>query len=240
MSSGRCFATHQFWNLHEFYYISSKQDLILPQMWMLYVKTKCQNRSQTPKKNMVVNVSWWYTNNQKNWKVSPVFKHHLHLYLSSLFVQKFLRGQTSRHIFKTWSLFFILIEVFHFLAPWQSSCEGRGGNGSFFEMAIVCGSVSSYLCVFDHKRAWGGVWFHGYFDSSQAGKSFSDDCEKIRGDRVDGRSPAARRSEEVQLQPQPLYESTNHSDNFFSPACLKKIFSQRILNGTDYGLRGFV
>lgn len=179
-------------------------------------------------------------NNQKKWKVSPVLKHHLHLYFSSLFVQKFLRGQTSRHIFKTSSLCFILIDVLRFLAPWQSSCEGRGRNGSFFEMAIVCGSVSSYLCVFDHKRAWGGVWFHGYFDSSQAGKSLLDDCEKIRGDRVEGRSPAARRSEEAQLQPQPLCESANHSDNFLFLLFKKKCFTLRTLNGAVYGLKGFV
>lgn len=189
------------------YYISSKQYSILPQ-WVSH------NRSQTPNNN-VINDLRWYINKQTKWTVWPVFKHHLHLYLSFLFVQKFLRGQTSCHIFKTWSLCFILIDALHFLALWQSSCEGRGENGSFFEMAIVCGSVSSYLCVFDHKRAWGGVWFHGYFDSSQAGKSLSVDCEKIRGDRVEGWSPAARRSEEAQLQPQPLCESANHSDNFF-------------------------
>lgn len=75
------------------------------------------------------------------------------------------------------------------------------------------------LIIAEHGVAFD---FQGYFDSSQAGKSLSDDCGKIRGDRVEGKSPAARRSEEAQLQPQPLCENTVAGRTFFPFFVLKK------------------
>lgn len=88
------------------------------------------------------------------------------------------------------------------------------------------------LIIAEHGVAFD---FQGYFDSSQAGKSLSDDCGKIRGDRVEGKSPAARRSEEAQLQPQPLCERTQSLAELFSFFCVKKKGGNlpfRILNGS--------
>lgn len=103
------------------YYISSKQDILLPQMTMWVSQKRVLDTKKT----------WCLMSHGDTLIIRLNEKYHQCLNMtftsiSAFFVQKFLRGQTSRHIFKTWSLCFILIDVLHFLAPWKSSCEGRG------------------------------------------------------------------------------------------------------------------
>lgn len=118
-------------------------------------------------------------------------------------------------------------------------------------MAIVCGFMSGlpvplWSCQ-SMEMGWLGVWFQGYFDSSQAGKRLSDVCRQIRGDGVEIRSPAGRRSEETQTSARAIVRYTDSGSDNFSVSCFFSYFSFffqyvlfRILNGSFKGLWGFV
>lgn len=96
-------------------------------------------------------------------------------------------------------------------------------------MAIVCGSMSGlpvplWSCQ-SMEMGWLCVWFQGYFDSSQAGKRLSDVCRQIRGDRVEIRSPAGRRSEETQTSARAIVRYTDSGSDNFSVSCFFSYFS---------------
>lgn len=95
--------------------------------------------------------------------ITGIFKACLNIafkFISTFFVEKFPKEQTFHHIFKTWSLCFILmICSIHSQAPCQWVWKG-GRNGSFFEMAIVCGSISGLpvsLIIAEHGVVFDSV-----------------------------------------------------------------------------------
>lgn len=105
-----------------------------------------------------------------------------HLYPIIPFVQKFLaRTNFPPHLQNLITLLYSDQCAPRFSSQCQSSKEIKKQEGwegrrlTFFRCQLYVSLWLPYLCSFDHSWAWSGVWFQGYFDSSQAGRSLSDD-----------------------------------------------------------------